>query len=328
MSEFRTIVSISKSNFRIGLKDAILTLGSCFSDAMGDRFKQFKFDVLTNPFGVIYNPLSIHKTLSYASHNTKPTEGSYLMNQDVHLNFDFHSQFSSMSRPALEERISAAVTETSQHLHRCHCIILTYGTAWIYTRRDTGEVVANCHKVPASNFNKALLTEEQIVASFKTEYQKLLAINPDIRVILTVSPVRHVKDTLELNSVSKAVLRTSCHHLVQQFAHVEYFPAYEIMMDELRDYRFYKADMIHPTEQAEEFIWTAFTKKYMEGNTLSFLNEWQGILNALHHRPFQPASSGHQNFLKQTLRKLEVLESIVNVDVERAAIEAQLERNS
>ncbi|HYC86692.1 MAG TPA: GSCFA domain-containing protein [Chryseosolibacter sp.] len=324
MRTFRTDVSIRPAITRITLKTPILTAGSCFADAIGQRLLQFKFPALANPFGVTYNPLSIHKQLLRSIGNDRPEPHTFLKSQQVHLSYDFHSELSALTREELFHKI-AHTTETTHHFLKTACwIMLTYGTAWVYERKDTRDVVANCHKVPQSEFSKRLLAESEIVSSFEKLAEELRALNPAARFILTVSPVRHLKDSLELNSVSKSILRTACHALSTRFAHVEYFPGYEIMLDDLRDYRFYKSDMIHPTEDAEEYIWDKFAEGYFDEKTKVFLASWSGILTALNHRPFYPASENHQKFLRDTLKKLELFKDTVNVDEEIAIVEKQL----
>lgn len=185
-------------------------------------------------------------------------------------------------------------------------------------------MVANCHKLPSQYFEKKLLSENEIVASFLEFRNALLKFNPNIRIILTLSPVRHLKDTLELNSVSKSVLRSACYTIASGFEDTEYFPAYEIMMDDLRDYRFYKSDMLHPSEDAESYIWKKFCSRYISEETEAFINEWESILAALSHKAFHPSSPAHQRFLKDTLKRLENFKGIVNVEKEHKIISSQL----
>jgi hypothetical protein len=324
MNEFRTIVRTQPSPSKIALNHRILTLGSCFSDAIGARLQQNKFAVSTNPFGVIYNPASIHAVVQSAIRNQTPDASRFVQNDDVHLHFDLHSSFSDIDKPRLEESIRDAFAHANEFIRNTSWILITYGTAWVFTHRDTGRIVANCHKQPARSFDKSLLAVDQIVQSFGAMYQDLKTFNPRANIVLTVSPVRHIKDTLQLNSVSKSILRIACHEIGSQFSGVEYFPAYEIMMDDLRDYRFYKSDMIHPTEQAEDYIWNAFTHQYMDSGALDFIQQWRSIYPALTHRPFHPASSGHQIFLRQTLHKLEQLKGVINVHSEIQSIRNQL----
>lgn len=324
MKEFRTSLGINPSTVQISLNDHILTQGSCFSDAMGARLSTNKLTTLVNPFGVIYNPESIHKVLSYSIFNEALPEHTFVQNQEIHLNYNFHSAFSSPNRKELQARLSNAIGSTHYFLKDTRWLILTYGTAWVYLRKDTGEIVANCHKLPSAIFSKSLMPTSDVQSSFEVFYKQLKTFNPHVRLILTVSPVRHIKDTLELNSVSKSVLRVACHEIAGRYEDVEYFPAFEIMMDDLRDYRFYSTDMLHPTSDAEDYIWERFMERYFSPPLRDFVLKWKVILSALRHRPFHPHSSAHQQFLRETLRKLEEVRTLVDVDDEIAAITRQI----
>jgi hypothetical protein len=200
---------------------------------------------------------------------------------------------------------------------------MTYGTAWVYQLKDNGEIVANCHKVPANQFSKSLLSHLAITESFDEFYLTLKKINPAIQIILTVSPVRHLKDKLALNSVSKSVLRLACHTISSSHDDVHYFPAYEIMLDDLRDYRFYKADLIHPSDVAEEYIWEQFITCYADEHLRQFIQDWKAILAALAHRSFHSNTVAHQQFLKNTLEKLQAFKTLVDVEPEIALIKSQ-----
>jgi len=312
------------STHTLGLSDQILTIGSCFADSIGSRLEQNKINCCVNPFGVLYNPLSIHKAIRYSIFQESAARHTYVQHEGICLNYDFHSEISALHQEELEKRITQTVGATHYALSNASFIILTYGTAWGYERTDTGEVVANCHKQPTHLFQKRLLSPKEIIRSFEELCVNLKKFNPRIRIILTVSPVRHLKDTLELNAVSKATLRLVCHTLQAQFDDVEYFPAYEIVTDDLRDYRFYKVDMIHPTEQAEDYIWEMFIQRYGDQSLKNFLKEWKSIQAAVHHRPFHPGTTAHQKFLRQTLQRLEELKSIVNVEEEITRLNAQL----
>jgi hypothetical protein len=322
MRTFRTDVSIITSSDLITLKNRVLTAGSCFADAIGKRLYRYKFSTLVNPFGTIYNPVSIHQTLNYGLENSALPPNSFVEKDGVFLNYNLHSTLSATDRKRLDSHISETVNNTHQFLQNTAYIFITYGTAWVYERIDTGEIVANCHKMSQKLFRKRLLSESEIVNSFTALYNTAKMFIPGVKFILTVSPVRHLKDTLELNSVSKAVLRTTCHNIVAE-KKAEYFPAYEIMMDDLRDYRFYKSDMLHPTEEAEDYIWEKFGDRYFDSNTRSFLKKWDSILTAINHKPFHPASAAHQQFLAETLQRLSDLPGI-DISQEQALIEAQI----
>ena len=326
MTDFRTIVSVGESGHKMTISDKIVTIGSCFADVIGQKLTENKVEAVANPFGNIYNPLSIHKVLEYATLNQLPEENTFLQRDGTFLNFNFHSELSAGSQESLTQRISGIIADTHNFLKEAQWLIITYGTAWIYSRNDNGIVVGNCHKVPGTSFSKSLLTNTQIEKSFGTLYTQLKHLNPSLRIILTVSPVRHVKDTLELNSVSKATLLTACFNIVKAFPDIQYFPAYEIMIDDLRDYRFYQADMLHPTPVAEEYIWKKFTASYFNQAMLDFVKQYHEIRLALNHKPFHPGTTAHCNFLRETLRKLTAVSTIVNVEREIGLINQQLDQ--
>jgi GSCFA family len=312
MNDWKTDLNVKSADRPIHLNDPILTIGSCFSQAIGQHLNDNKFNVSINPFGTVYSPLSIHHLLTLALGKGAISEEDFLVHQEVHYHYQFHSSFAGLSRQELAEQISHAVNKVNHFISTARFVIITYGTAWAYKRKDTAQWVANCHKVPSTYFSKGLLSIEVMENSFDEIHSALKAINPTIQIIVTVSPVRHLKDTIELNSVSKSTLRLFCHKLSQRSG-VDYFPAYEIIMDDLRDYRFYQEDRIHPTNEAEEYIWQKFIERYFEPKTKMFLSEWQEIKHALAHRSLFPSTTHHQSFLKATLHKLEALQYSVNV---------------
>jgi hypothetical protein len=312
MNDWKTDLNVKSADRPIHLNDPILTIGSCFSQAIGQHLNDNKFNVTINPFGTVYSPLSIHHLLKLALRKRAISEEDYLVHQEVHYHYQFHSSFAGLSRQELAEQISHAVNQVNQFISTARFLIITYGTALAYKRKDTAQWVANCHKVPSTHFSKELLSIGVMENSFDEIHSALKAVNPAIQIIVTVSPVRHLKDTIELNSVSKSTLRLFCHQLSQRSG-VDYFPAYEIMMDDLRDYRFYQEDRIHPTKEAEEYIWQKFSQKYFEPETKTFLSEWQEIKQALAHRSLFPSTTHHQSFLKATLNKLNALQYNVNV---------------
>lgn len=322
--QFRTEIKLEKSKLGISLKQDIITTGSCFSDAIGLKLAENKFPVLINPFGTNYNPISIHKTLRAALSGALPLSHAYFENGGIYSHYDFHSEFSHPDKTVVESNVKIAIQTAHQFLKHAHWIIITYGTAWAYRRNETKEIVSNCHKMPAQNFTKELLSEKSILESFEGFIQNLKAVNPSCKIMLTVSPVRHIKDTLELNSVSKSILRSVCHTVSTTHPNVVYFPSYEIMLDDLRDYRFYKSDMIHPSADAEEYIWEKFAEAYFDKPTLDFLARWKSVYTSLQHRPFHAQSDSHQKFLKKLLSDLQELNGIVNVEEEMASVKAQL----
>ncbi len=319
---FRTEINCSP-HASIELHHKIVTLGSCFADQFGQWLKANKFQVSVNPFGTTYNPISIHQ-LVLQSLEGALNESLFVEREGLWYHYQYHSQWSATTREELTQTIQQQQNAIKELLKTTDVLILTYGTAWVYHLQQNDQLVSNCHKIPASQFTKQLLTEREIKESFDELYKKLKSINPSIRIILTVSPVRHIKDSLELNSVSKSILRLVCHQFGQLYASVEYFPAFEIMMDDLRDYRFYERDMIHPSAEAKDYINQKFSESYFSEDTRSFIKTWTGIQKALAHRPFQLNSPTHQKFLKDTLQKLESVRNLVSVNEEIQLIQSQL----
>ncbi|MBS1681175.1 MAG: GSCFA domain-containing protein [Bacteroidetes bacterium] len=322
--DWRTELNVEPSKNKITLHDRIFTIGSCFADEISNKLTENKFDVWNNRFGTVYNPISIHQLLLFGLEQTLPSSESYLLNEEINLNYHFHSSYSSMNKQELESKIKTLILETHGFIKKTNRVVITYGTAFVYRLKSTNEIVANCHKVSSANFTKSLLTEGEIVESFQKIYSKLKSANPQCTIILSVSPVRHLKDTLELNSVSKSILRTACHSMTEQHKDVEYFPAYELLLDDLRDYRFYKTDRLHPTEEAAEYIWEKFVNSYFSDEAKEFILIWQKIRKDLAHKPFHVESKKHQDFLKSTLKKLEELSSTIDVSNEIQKIKLQL----
>ena len=319
MNVFRTELMPTASDVKISLSTPLLTIGSCFSDSIGNKLHENKFQVLTNPFGTVYNPTSVHGLLDKAIMKSYPGKNSYLQHRETY----FNSKFFSASEDHLARKIKESINVSHDFIRKAKVLIITYGTSFAFERTDTKEIVANCHKMPALRFIKRLLSVEEIVSSFQLLHEKIKRILLIEKIILTVSPVRHLKDTLEQNNLSKSVLRLACQKLVNQFSGVEYFPSFEIMMDDLRDYRFYKADMIHPTDSAEDYIWGKFSNVYFDVPTLQFLKSWGEIRNALSHKAFHPEGHSHHEFLQKTLAKLEEISSIVPVEEEIKQIRSQ-----
>lgn len=321
---FRTDLHMAPYKDKIALNTPVLSTGSCFSTCIGEKLANNKFTTLVNPFGTVFNPVSLFKQLAYTIENKLPDEASYLEKNGLFRHYDFHSTFHGSSKEALVTRVRSALTETRNFLRSAEWIALTLGTAFVYTLNSSRQVVSNCHKMPAPHFTRRLLTLEEIVSGFNHLHASVKAIRPGIKFILTVSPVRHIKDTITANSVSKATLRMACHELVEQFDDVDYFPSFELMMDDLRDYRFYKADMLHPTEVAENYIWEKFSQRYFDPETVLFLQQWQKIRKAMLHKPFNPGSPAHQQFVSETIHQLKDLSRKIDVRTEIELLKKQL----
>lgn len=266
--------------------DKMLLMGSCFSDNIGSKLRDAMVDVLVNPFGTIFNPLSIAGAVDKIIDNATIAGAELFMSGGVWNSYDFHSRFSMASKDAALQRMNASIGEAHEHLKVCNTLVLTLGTAVVYRRRDTGEVVTNCHKVPQQEFTRRLASVEEITESLTRAVERLHEFNPALRILFTVSPIRHIADGLEMNSLSKAVLRVAVNNVVRQFkGFVEYFPAFEIVIDDLRDYRFYGADMVHPSDVAIEYIWQTFQATYFDDRSTQAIARCERVSKRLKHRP-------------------------------------------
>ena len=324
MTSFRTEINISPVEQKFNLNSRVLTAGSCFAEVIGNKVASYKVQSLVNPFGTIFNPVSLFKLLAAAIKPAPEFTGELLERDGRWYAYDLHSSFTAPTRTLLISRIQEQFVETRAFLKNANLLILTLGTAVGYIHKASNTLVANCHKVPQQQFQKKIISTAAIIEAFAPLYANLKAFNPDITVLFTVSPVRHLKETLELNSVSKSVLRVACHELTQQFPEVQYFPAYELMLDDLRDYRFYKADMLHPTEVAENYIWQKFSQAYFDDAFLKFAAQWDKIQQALAHKPFQPESAAHQKFLQQLLARLDELNRLTDCTPEIQSVKSKL----
>ncbi len=289
---------------------------------MGDRFMENKFKVFNNPFGTAYNPISIFKLIDASLTGKTPNKSGSIERDGTWFHHDYHSSIWASTEDQLMAQISDRVLESKEFLSSTKWLIITFGTAKVYER--DGKIVNNCHKVPQNEFHSRLLSANEISGSFTKLNEQLTSIIPDLNILLTVSPVRHIKDTVPVNNLSKSILRVAVDNITNQHSNTQYFPSFEIMIDDLRDYRFYKDDLIHPTAFGEEYIWEKLTKAFLSEDSMGFLGDWQKIKQGLHHKPFQPGGAQHQKFLKNLLKKLENLSDRVNVVNEIESVKRQI----
>ncbi len=310
MASFRTIVDVPQQDDRIktGYEDTTLWMGSCFAENIGGKMKRMKFPAEVNPFGVIYNPVSVGNSLRILLEKRFFTKDHLNYHNGRWYSFNHHTSFSSTDADKCLERINRSTEKGSEALKKSGYLFITFGTARVYEFRETGEVVSNCHKLPAKNFDRYLLSIEEIVERYKKLFEKLRLFNPGINIVLTVSPVRHWKDGPAGNQVSKSVLILAVQKLIEMFGFVQYFPAYEIVMDDLRDYRFYEKDMLHINSQAIEYIWEKFSTTFILHEAHLVMREVEKILQGLGHKPFDPSSESYRDFLQQIERQIMEIE--------------------
>jgi hypothetical protein len=311
---FRTELPIAPATDQLSRTARVLTMGSCFADSIGSRLLNNKVEALVNPFGTVFQPLALARLLRAAAGEEVDWQQHVVEARGRWQSYDLHGSIGAGSPVELLQHIQELVRRTGEFLRNSDVVLLTLGTAWAYRLRETGELVNNCHKQPADLFVRELLTPDEIINALAETHAYLRRINPKLRFVLTVSPVRHLKDTLPLNAVSKSVLRVATHIVSDLLPGVAYFPAYELLVDDLRDYRFYAADMLHPSEVAEEYIWDKFARTYFDADFGRFRKEWAGVRQSLGHRPLHAGAPEHRAFLEGTLSKLEQL-SLRRVEV-------------
>lgn len=307
MSQFRTVLPIPKSDIQINHQDNILGIGSCFVENIGHLLINYKFPCLLNPFGILYNPISIQQSIELLLSEESYTQEKLVENKEIWYSFEHHGSFSHPKPVQALKQINESLTQARTHLKTTKVILITLGTAFVFVHKKTGKVVANCHKFPANHFEKKQLSVKQITTALKTAITQLQTVYPQLSIILTVSPVRHIRNGLVANQRSKAKLLLAAEQLEQTFPTLSYFPAYELVIDDLRDYRFYKQDLIHPNQQAIDYIWEAFKATYCSTASLQLLPRIKKILQASAHRPFHSATVAHQHFIQQQLRVIEQL---------------------
>lgn len=323
--QFHTEFSPESLPHRIGLTSRIVTVGSCFADVMGHRLSNHKLAVLNNPFGTIFNPISIAKVLTTALYGIPPDENRYIERDGVWFHYDFHSSLYAYSQDELRQKLTDCLSQTADAVRKADFLFLTLGSAVVYRHIETGKIVANCHKMPGSLFEKYLYQIDHLRDDLTRLLKTLYKTNPKLKVLLTVSPVRHTRDTLPLNSVSKSTLRVIAHELTVWNDWVSYFPAYELMQDDLRDYRFYEADMIHPNAQAQNYIFGKFAESAFDAELRGFVAEWAQISKSLAHRPLHGDDCpAHQQFLTKLSIQLETFSKRVDVSAELAEVRSRL----
>lgn len=314
--------------FSIGYQDRLMLMGSCFAENMGEKLKENRFRTEINPFGTLYNPLSIEASLRRLLSPEPFTENDLLEQDGVWHSLMHHSRFSSPSQTDCLRQINGRLASASTTLREASRLIITFGSSYIYRWKESDRVVANCHKLPDSCFRQGVAEVEEMERVWVELLMELWRVNPSLKLLFTVSPIRHWRDGAHANQLSKARLLLLIERLQRRFPEqTAYFPAYEIMLDELRDYRFYASDMLHPSPTAIDYIWELFLESCLTKEDRQLLAKWQEIKRALLHRPFQPHSEGHQRFLRQTLLKIQEIQEIMpyfDLQAEQKELQAQL----
>lgn len=305
--DFRLELDIKKSSTLISYKDKILLCGSCFTENIGQKLDYHKFKILQNPNGILFNPISITKSVTSYIENKQYAEDELFYFNDIWQSWEHHSRFSSVDKAVSLKMINDSQKAAHEFLKEADWIMLTLGSAFVY-ELENKNVVANCHKVPTDKFNKRLLSAEEVLSALDNLMHRLFLFNPKLKIIFTVSPVRHLRDGFVENNRSKAVLIQAVHHLVEKFNKLFYFPAYELVIDDLRDYRFYAEDMVHPNYAATNYVWDKFVNAFMDEETIELMGKVNEIQRARNHKAFNPSSEQHRKFLNSYRQKTELLQ--------------------
>lgn len=306
--KFRSEIELGRQRNPINMNSQILLMGSCFAEHMGEKLNYFKFRESTNPFGIIFHAPAIENLITRAINNEIFSNNDLFQQDGIWHSFEAHSSLSESEETEVVANLNNSLEDLRNSLHHSDYLIVTLGTAWVYRYIEEDRWVANCHKVPQKKFLKELLKSEEVLASLDRLVTLVRSENPGIEIILTVSPVRHLKDGMVENNRSKANLLTAVHEIVESYKGVRYFPSYEIVMDDLRDYRFYAEDLVHPNELAVDYIWEKFKNSWIDSECHPVLKEIDGVQKGLNHRPFNQDSDSHREFqqnLKESIKALQ-----------------------
>ena len=303
--KFKTEIQIPSFDFRIGHHDKIMMIGSCFAENISKRMLSAGFCVNTNPFGIMYNPGSIFKNIQTIISRKKYSTSDIFEYQGLYHSFDHHGKYSDISPENCIHTINKEVESAHTFLKQTSILVITFGTAFVYSLKSNNIIVSNCHKLPEKTFERKRLTVDEIVEDWSNLLKLLYDYNPGLKILFTVSPIRHWKDGAHENQLSKSTLLLAIDELIRNHKQCCYFPAYEFMMDDLRDYRFYADDMLHPSNLAIEYIWEKFSDTFFEKKTITLIDEWTKIKQALEHKPFNPDSEQYRAFLLAAQKKLE-----------------------
>lgn len=309
--EFRTTVPLRPSAIQLNHNDRFVVIGSCFAEYTGLRLQESGFQVSLNPFGVLYNPASVGMALQRMLVNQPFFEEELVEYEGLYHSFSHHGSFSGSDKQQTLDRINQSFDEAVRQLENATCLLITFGTAWVYALPSTDQIVANCHKLPEDNFIRRRLTVDEIVLYYTELLEPLMEARPDLRIIFTVSPIRHWKDGVHDNTLSKSILHLAIDELIACFDNIEYFPAYELLMDDLRDYRFYAEDMLHPSPVAQKYIWEAFSEIHFSKPVREIIRQVHQIRKAMQHRPFHPGDEAHIRFAKKNIAAIEMLQATV-----------------
>ena len=302
--DLQTKITITTSDFSIDYNSKLMMLGSCFAENMGNKFSYYKFDVDVNPCGIVYNPLSVANVLRLMVDGKQFGRENLRKVGEKWVSFYHHGAFSSTDPDECLYRINERLVKATEELRSLDLLVITWGTAWVYKYVRENVIVSNCHKIPSQEFERRRLSVDEIVTEYVAIINCLRKINPGLRILFTVSPIRHWKDGAHGNQLSKATLLLAIEQLQEKLERVYYFPAYELVLDELRDYRFYAEDMLHVSSFTVDYIWERFLYTFISPDVLGVMNQIARINKGMAHRPFDVFSEDYQRLAKKILAEI------------------------
>lgn len=312
--KFRFELNVKKMQLPLQHLHQLFLIGSCFTENIGEKLRNTKFSILENPHGILFNPVSVAEALNDYIENRNYTEADLFYYNEAWHSWKHHSRFSGLTQQDVLQKINASITQAHHFLKQADYVFITLGSAWTYQLTELannavpGSVAANNHKAPAAWFQRKLLSAVAVSEVLQTVLEKLSRFNPNLKIIFTISPVRHLREGAVENNRSKAALIQAVHEVVESTSNSYYFPAYELVIDDLRDYRFYAEDLVHPNYQATQYVWEKFVGACTTAETQKLMEEIGQIRLAYTHKPFNPTSAQHQKFLKTFLEKTEDLQ--------------------
>lgn len=301
--KFRTETKLSTYPFSLSYQNSCLSFGSCFSEHIAKRLEDYRFPIVSNPFGILYNPISVATALEFVMEEREYCQSDLDFADGLYFSYDHHGQFSDENATTVLEGINSRIKNAHVALRRANCIFISFGSALVYELRKDKLIVANCHKIPQKKFNERLLKPSEIVDRYQELFEKLNEKFPKLNILFTVSPVRYIHKGIQGNYLSKSSLHLAISEIIEKHERCFYFPSYEMLMDDLRDYRFYEKDMIHPNEMAIDYIFEKF-KIFFDENTIEIMRRIEAIQKDLNHRPRQQNSEAHRVFKDKLDRKI------------------------
>jgi hypothetical protein len=312
---FRTEIEVTPFPFSLDHKSKVVLMGSCFTSNIGEKLEFSGFETLANPFGITFNPISLANQITQIVGKRTYSLKDLNKNQDQYFSFQHHSSFNNNDADLMLAKIISSIKEATEMLKTAQVLFISLGSAWVWERKENGQIVNNCHKVPLSEFNKKLLSYDEALASLQNITNALKGFTPNANVVFTVSPVRHWRHGAVENMHSKSILHSAVQNVVEMNQNVHYFPSYEIMMDDLRDYRFYADDMLHPSQKAINYIWEKFGDGFFSAHTKDAIALVNKVRTMQNHHIKSPTKTNLTKFNRKLMERISELKAVYDIEL-------------